>query len=53
MNSHLSRDNSQDEPKRTVEHKLDDFEMVKTIGTGMTSGQGGSTEPYKHLLFHQ
>ena len=39
MNSHLSRDNSEDEPKKTVDYKLDDFEMVKTIGTGITSSR--------------
>ena len=39
MNSHLSRDNSEDEPKKTVDYKLDDFEMVKTICTGITSSR--------------
>jgi hypothetical protein len=37
MNPSLSRDESEDEPTRKVDYKLDDFEMVKTIGTGMTS----------------
>ena len=35
MNPSLSRDDSEDEPARKVDYKLDDFEMVKTIGTGM------------------
>ena len=34
MDRILSRDNSEDDPKRKVDYKLDDFEMVKTIGTG-------------------
>jgi len=34
MNSSLSRDDSEDEPKGKEDYKLDDFEMVKTIGTG-------------------
>ena len=37
MNPSLSRDDSEDEPARKVDYKLDDFEMVKTIGTGMAS----------------
>ena len=27
-------DNSEEEPKKTTDYKLDDLEMVKTIGTG-------------------
>ena len=50
MNSHLSRDNSEDEPKKTVDYKLDDFEMVKTIGTGITSGQSSRFELLQTLL---
>ena len=33
----LNRDNSEEEAKKTTDYKLDDLEMVKTIGTGKTA----------------
>ena len=51
MNSTVSRDNSEDEPKRKVDYKLDDFEMVKTIGTGMTSDHSNCYAPLQNYHF--
>jgi len=48
MNSSLSRDDSEDEPKGKEDYKLDDFEMVKTIGTELPCvgiKQRGTTLP--------
>ena len=37
MISILNLDNSEEEPKKTTDYKLDDLEMVKTIGKGKTA----------------
>ena len=50
MNSSLSRDDSEDEPKGKEDYKLDDFEMVKTIGTGTAAGvETGTHNPLSAL----
>lgn len=49
MNSSLSRDDSEDEPKGKEDYKLDDFEMVKTIGTGKAGVETGTYIPLSTL----
>ena len=49
MNSSLSREDSEDEPKGKEDYKLDDFEMVKTIGTGTAGVETGAYIPLPTL----